>query len=209
MAKGLDCDSNCAGAVSCIVAHGYGWVARYIVPEKSQPLTRAEAEALSKAGLFIVSVWEKGNPTSAGYFNFARGLADGEEAFRAALAVGQPAGSPIYFCVDFDSTQPEIEGPIAAYFRGVRQGFGLEDGSGDPTRVYLPGVYGNGLACEWLESAGLVHFTWLAMPVDWGGADFSDWNLHQTGSATLCGLSVDTDESNVKGGGGWKLPSGG
>jgi hypothetical protein len=42
-------------------------------------------------------------------------------AYRQAIAVGQPAGSAIYFAVDFNAPSQSLR-PINQYFRGIAAG---------------------------------------------------------------------------------------
>ena len=139
---------------------------------------------------------------SAAYFSRARGLRDGQRAYRyAANVIGQPPGSPIYFAVDFDPSPSEISGVVNDYFQGVMSAFSAAG------FAYPIGVHGSGCACSWLvENTDYVTFAWLAQAEGWCGFDtFTAWNIKQTGGSTVCGLSVDLDESSGDGG-GFRLP---
>lgn len=58
-------------------------------------------------------VWETAG-TRAGFFTRAQGLADGAAAWlMATQTIGQPFGSAIYFAVDYDPTQADIDGAIS------------------------------------------------------------------------------------------------
>lgn len=139
-------------------------------------------------------VWESGYPTNADYFNKDQGASDGRVAYAYARdTIGQPAGSAIYFAVDYDASKDDIAGPITDYFDGIVESFRAE-GLGNPG--YKVGVYGSGATCRAMIAAGVVDFTWLAQSTGWAGHEsFVDWNLKQGAGTNLCGIDVDTDEA--------------
>jgi hypothetical protein len=209
VALGIDADQDVRPILSELKAQGVEFVCRYLGHStKKSPLTLSEAKAISDAGLFVVSIWESGNPTDRSYFTYAQGERDGLAAYDAAEALGQPPGTPIYFaCGDYDSPLVDVEVSFALYLQGIRDTWAEQNPNRNPTARFLLGNYGNGLACETLKARGLVHFTWLAMPTDWGGSGYAGYNIHQTHGGTIDGVDLDWDESSELGGGGWKLPS--
>lgn len=202
MARGLDANVDCAHQAQCIKQAGFDFVARYYkFVSGAQPLTRAEAIALSRAGLYIVAVYESGRPTRASYFSHAKGLQDGTRAYQYARDdIGQPPGAVIYFAVDYDASSSDLDGVITEYFGGVAEAFDQASG-GDP--AYPIGVYGSGCTCAWLLKHTNVTYAWLAMSRGWcGSRTFTGWNLKQSrANGAVCGISVDLDESNGHGGG--------
>jgi Domain of unknown function (DUF1906) len=202
MKRGLDSDTPLGPHAACLAQAGYTFACRYI-KRTASALTHAEAKALSAAGLYVVSIVEIGSPTSAGYFSYARGLEDADFAYAYARDhLIQPAGSVIYFAVDYDAALADLKGPIAAYFKGVLQAFDSASG-GHPE--YHIGVYGSGLTCSKVFMNTAVTHTWLSMSTGWRGSrTFLGWNLKQTVGGTACGVSIDEDESRGAGG-GWKV----
>jgi hypothetical protein len=202
MAQGLDADVDCSAQAQCIKDAGFDFVARYYkFTSRSQPLTRSEVVALSQAGLDLVAVYESGLPTSASYFSHARGIQDGTRAYQYARdEIRQPAGSPIYFAVDYDASPGDFQGVITEYFKGIAQAFDTASGA---TPAYPIGVYGSGSTCAWMLTHTNVTYAWLAMARGWRGSrTFAGWNLRQRVATNLvCGISVDLDESNGHGGG--------
>lgn len=196
--KGLDSPKNLAPHAADLVAKGYGWVARYLFDHSSfkDLLTHSEAVALSKAGLYIVSVWENGFPTTDGYFTAAQGGIDGAHAARHAFDAGQPAGTPIYFAVDHD-VDPHITLP---YFQQVRVGL---RGAG---AHYLAGVYGSGAVCELLHNGGFVSHTWLSQSKGWRGYldEKAVADIVQGSEVGVVGIDVDLDVSDGAAG-GWRV----
>jgi hypothetical protein len=165
-------------------------------PEKRLELP--EAELLSASGLQIAVVFQQ-RQNRVVDFSQSNGLAAGSKAYRHAKDnIGQPAGSGIYFSVDFDATNNEIRDSIAPYFEGVKQAFAEESGS---TPDYRVGAYGSGLVCKTLTAAGLTELTWLAMSRGFQGTREAlaagEFHLAQRApEATLCGLGVDFNDSN-------------
>ena len=192
MAKGFDTTANCAGVAAQLKAAGYDFVGRYYAHTGSKRLSAAEAKAVSGAGLQLVTVWEAA-PTTTRYFSRARGIDEGTSAYHAALLVGQPAGSAIYFAVDYDAPQAAIAGAIADYFRGIGDGFAAIAGNTAP--AYRIGVYGSGASCSAMIGHGLARLSWLAQSTGWSGyGTYSGWNIKQGAETTLLGLAVDPDE---------------
>lgn len=153
------------------------------LPEKR--LTRPEAEALISAGIAIGAVFQNAGD-SGDCFSAALGEADGACARDHATAeIGQPAGSAIYFAVDYDASDADIAARILPHFEAVRReiaGAGNRPG-------YRLGAYGTGRVCEALHKAGLADLTWLSNKP--GDVAFDAWTLRQDPPDSLCGLPVD------------------
>ena len=191
-----------ADRAEAIAAAGFGAVALYYfnTSQYKKQLTRDAAEKLSAAGLFIVSIYENGSPTSGAYFSAGKGAFDGDVAVRRAEAAGQPKGTWIYPTVDYDASQGDLLA-IKEYFRALNVKLFAAG--------YKTGVYGSGLVCNALKTAGLVSKTWLTQSHGWAGygqfLPFAD--LVQGRVTRLFGVDADLDTSAASGGGGWKLPS--
>src|SRR5260370_26652746 len=137
MSRGLDANVDLTAHAHCIKDAGFSFVCRYYKHTRSS-LSRAEALALSAAGLNVVVVVEAGSPTSVGYFSRAKGTADGTFAYQKARdTIKQPPGSAIYFAADYDVSQADAAGPVKSYFEGVLAAFNAESGN-DP--AYAIGV---------------------------------------------------------------------
>ena len=153
MAQGISTNLNVGGQASCLQQAGIGFVFRYysLTTQQAQKrLTKAEADLLSAAGLQIGVVYED-KPDVVEYFSNARGQQDGRNAFRYASQLPQPAGSAIYFAVDYDASPGDVAGVITDYFNGVVQGLSQAQAvAGGPS--YAIGVYGSGLVCGSIKS---------------------------------------------------------
>jgi hypothetical protein len=140
----------------------------------------------------IVAVWESHSHNPA-YFTYAEGYADAMTAYRQAESVGQPAGSAIYFAVDFDARRDALYS-VDQYFRGVAAGFAAVSGGRAKYRV---GVYGSGAVCDAVKGARLAQFSWLSNSTAWSGyRSYSDWNIKQGGR--LSSLSFDHDANEAR-----------
>lgn len=189
--SGVDSSSSCtADSIACLKQNGITFVGRYYsrtTQIAGKKLTQAEARLLSNAGLEIVAVYEDG-PTSYSYFSAARGTADATGAMQQAAAVGQPEGSAIYFTVDYDAAQNEIDGNITAYFTAIDETI---------ADAYAVGVYGSGATCEAIIAAGLAEYAWLAQSTGWTGySEFTEWAIKQGPEKSVCGLNSDTDDAH-------------
>jgi len=189
MANGLDVAQDSTPQIGCLGENGYTFICRYYnTNHPSKNLTLAEAQALSAAGITIVVVWENGFPTTAGYFSQAKGVADATAALALATAIGQPAGSAIYFAVDYDATAADVSGPVTDYFQGVASVLGAA------ATQYAAGVYGSGATCQSLLDAGLVTFSWLSQSTGFRGSKtFTAFNIKQGPEATICTMDADSD----------------
>ncbi|MBN9091611.1 MAG: DUF1906 domain-containing protein [Reyranella sp.] len=162
LANGIDTSTDCTGFAACIAADGARFVCRYYRPGSTGALTTAEAQVLVGAGLAIVAVFE-GAGNKIGWFSAQQGVADAQAALGHAASIGQPAGSAIYFAVDFDADPGEVGSAITSYFAAVNSTF---RNGGAPYRI---GVYGSGLVCSTLIGANLASLGWLSGSRGWRG----------------------------------------
>ncbi|WP_095204178.1 glycoside hydrolase domain-containing protein [Mesorhizobium carmichaelinearum] len=192
LVHGLDCATDCTAQSRAIAAAGKAFVVRYYRNGASgfPTLTAKEAKALTAAGVKIVTIWESAS-ANVSHFSRTTGLDEGTSAYKQAMLVGQPAGTPIYFAVDFDCSKDALAGSINDYFQAIASAFAA---MGNGKSAYSVGVYGSGRACTWLTAHGLVAYTWLAMSKGWSGyAAYTSWNIKQGPSDQLLPFDYDTD----------------
>jgi hypothetical protein len=178
MSRGISTNRRVTNRAACLRQQGIDFVCRYYSHTTQQPekrITPAEAAAIIQAGMKIVTVYEDG-PTNPGYFSRARGQTDATHAHAAAQEIGQPAGSAIYFAVDFDASSGTTDGPITDYFEGVKDGLAQAGAPG-----YEIGVYGSGRVCTRIkEQRNLAKYSWLAESTGWAGSgSYSTFNIKQ------------------------------
>ena len=198
MKKGLDASVDLTRFASSLKAKGYDFAGRYYnINSPSKNLSLAEAHILSKVGLNIVAVWENGFPTTTSYFNYAKGVHDGTSAYHyASEQIGQPGQTPIYFAVDFDASNADINA-IIQYFKGIQDAYNTIS-QNNP--VYSIGVYGSGLVCSKVLDSNIATFAWLSQSSGWqGSGTFNNFNIKQGLDINECpelgGVNVDPDES--------------
>jgi Domain of unknown function (DUF1906) len=169
------------------------FVARYYRDPDSSwpPLSPREAQLLSAQGLKIVAVYEY-HSADPEHFTYDGGYQDALTAYRQAQAVGQPAGSAIYFAADFN-VQDDAVGTVIDYFRGVNAGLAAAESGAH----YAVGVYGSGVVCDAVKRAGLARYAWLSNSITWDAStDYEDWDIMQ--GAPLQGLSFDNDADQTR-----------
>ncbi|MFC5547708.1 DUF1906 domain-containing protein [Massilia aerilata] len=200
--RGLDTAIELTRHAGALRSQGYDFAMRYYSNNAAKNLSLGEARALSQAGLQMGVVWET-TGTHAGYFTRAQGLADGAQAFRMAFeAIGQPFGSAIYFAVDYDPTQADLDGGISNYFTGVHAALYVAN-EGAPS--YRVGVYGSGLCCGALLEREMAALSWLSQSSGFAGsrryAEQKLYDIIQMLPARIVGadgivLSIDPDATH-------------
>ena len=183
--KGFDCATPLTAAkAKALAAAGMTFAARYLVPASMawKRLTRAEAEAISNAGMKIVSVFESTASRPAG--GAAAGTKDGQSAFKEAALVGQPPGSVIYFAVDYDAQPADYE-EIELYLRAAA----------GQTPGYPVGVYGSYAVVEEMAKRQACGHFWQTYA--WSlGIRSGHMNLYQyRNGVTVAGVMLDLNES--------------
>jgi hypothetical protein len=149
-------------------------------------LRRDESNLISMNGFKTAVVFQHHNNQFAS-FTPLRGRQDAERSLALAAENFQPRGSAIYFGVDGPWQLSYELGNVYAYFRELKARLA---GVG-----YRIGVYGSGLVCDMLLSAGLAELCWLAAPTSW--PDYHvyyqtrKWGLAQLRTSQCGGRSVD------------------
>lgn len=181
--KGFDCAAALTyETAAAFKAAGYEFVCRYYPVGLWKSLTREEAAAVSSAGLKIITVFE--TAADRALSGYEAGLEDGKCALEAAVGVGQPAGSCIYFAVDFDA-QPWQMAAITDYIRGCSEA----------TPDYTTGVYGPYSVIQNVQAAAVCSHYWQTYA--WSrGAKMGGIHVYQyQNDVTECGVGVDLNES--------------
>ena len=154
-------------------------------------LRREERNLILANGFKTAVVFQHHNNQFAS-FTAPRGHQDAKRSLTLAFENSQPQGSAIYFGVDGPwQAAYELEN-IASYFQELKAGLA---GFG-----YRIGVYGSGLVCNMLLSAGLAELCWLGAPTSW--PDYHayyqtrNWGLAQLRPSQCGGRSVDFNLAN-------------
>lgn len=139
MIYGIDCATPLTDELIVLIKNeGYQFVGRYVVPEtpalKWKALTRAEAERISNAGLYLFSIYETTGKEAVG--GKRSGIYHAEKAIARAADLGIPEYSAIYFAVDYEPLGDQQLQDVYDFFTGVY------DTMRYSSNHYLPGVYG-------------------------------------------------------------------
>lgn len=203
MIRGIDCASRLTREkASALYSLGYRFAGRYVVPTAGstawKALTLAEAEAIRASGMDILCIFEL-DAARAGRGE-AVGAQDGDLALACARALGIPAGTTLYFAVDYYPAAAEMP-QIEAYLRAA----------GARIAPYTLGVYGCYDVVEYLSARHVCRHYWQC--VAWsGGKKSANADLYQaTGNVNVAGVLVDQNE-RYREAGLWKsaaAPSGG
>lgn len=191
MAKGFDCARPVtATQARQLAAMGFTFAARYLVPARLawKRLIREEAEAITAAGMQVVSVFEtSANRPSGGA---TAGHSDGVEAFNEAHLIKQPLGSAIYFAVDYDASPKDYD-LIEQYLRAAKTAIG----------GYRVGVYGSASVIDEMARRKAADCFWQTYA--WShGVKSKNANIYQySNGQDVSGVSLDLNESF--GGEGW------
>jgi hypothetical protein len=174
---------------------GVKFVCRYLSRDPGKNLSRAEAEMLSAAGIWIVVVWE--TTADRALSGRAGGAADAQEAARHAKACGMPDGRPIYFAVDWDA-QPWQQEEINAYLDGAasvlgRERVGLYAGFGPIRRAF---------------DAGKIAFGWQTYAWSGGRWDGRAQLQQYSNDHEINGVGVDYDRAMKSDYGQWRVGAG-
>ena len=189
MSRGISTNVSLQTKADCLAAAGIAYALRYYSkPGSSKAMKPAEAVALAEAGIKIGVVYQE-NARSLGEFSEAKARAHATNAWNSAQAVNQPAGSAIYFAVDYDAELSDVRGDILNYFNEVDSTLAELAGGRNP---YHLGVYGSGRTCKFLKAnCAAVRYAWLTLSKGWADSrTYNEWDINQTwGVGTLCGLT--------------------
>ena len=167
---------------------GVSFVCRYLSPDPAKNLSRGEAAVYAAAGIDSVVVYE-GNGQIAGEVR-AIGVIAAGVAMAQARACGMPAGRPIYFAVDEETTAEAV----AEFFAGADSVLGRAG----------TGVYGSYAVCAGLFDRGLVGYAWQTDAWSNGLWDRRCQLQQYSNGHTLAGVAVDYDRSTHVDFGQWQ-----
>lgn len=196
----IDTDTNCTNHLASLKARGVTHIGRYYAAKGSKRLSKAEARAISDAGLQVFVVYEdSGDPE----LTIARGVRDAGIALAMAQDIGQPPDTAIYFAMEhlpsgYDASH--VPG-IKAYFEGIRR----------TLPAYKIGCYSNGTTLRALLDAQLIDYAWVSASTSFAGSrEFlktDRWHLAQR-KVDLNWGGVSTDTNDMQGDfGAWALPA--
>jgi peptidoglycan hydrolase-like protein with peptidoglycan-binding domain len=186
-----------------VKAAKYATVGRYLanVPgsTKNKKIQPGEIATIFAAGLSLFPIYQA-NGRVVTDFTYPQGFANALEAHDAARGYGFEPATTLYFAVDYDATQDEIESHIVPYFHGVEAGLRSRG------KVYAHGVYGSRNLCAQVSSQTYARFSFVSgMSTGFSGnMGFPlppNWSFNQIQTLTLGSGTGKIDiDKNVKSG---------
>lgn len=169
--------------------NGISIVGRYLTGD-SKSLRPGEAQRLLNAGIRFFPIFQETYYSDdVTKYNYNLGVSDARKAISKARQYGIPAGNIIYFAIDFDPTQDQIDTYVVPYFQAIKENIG----------EYCVGVYGTRNVCWNLINIAKASFVsdmstgysgnkGFKMPRNWNFDQFSEikgigttkWDLDKT-----------------------------
>ncbi|MFD0824622.1 glycoside hydrolase domain-containing protein [Neobacillus sp. M.A.Huq-85] len=178
--NGFDCATKLtAASAKTLKDLGFSYVARYL-GNSWKTFDAVEARVIQEAGLKLISIAQK-SANYPGYHTKAQGMTDAKDAEIYAKLVGQPAGSAIYFVVDFDAQACDME-RILDYVDGLKA----------TIKNYKVGLYGSYAVI--MEVKDKVDYYWQTFA--WSNGKVADHiNMHQyQNDVKAAGIAIDRNE---------------
>ncbi len=179
---------------------GIRYIGRYLTNVANgydKKMTSEEVQILLKAGLKIFPIFQE-SPNSTVLptdFDFWRGQDDAKKAIKAALNLGITKDTVIYFALDCDMMEDEINNYAIPYFEGIKEIFDFYD------KCYKIGVYGTRNSCNKVCNAGYAVNSFVAdmssgysgnlgylMPQTWAFEQYIEYRNY-----TIAGHTLDID----------------
>ena len=128
--------------------------------KRDKNLTSSEINRITAGGLSIFPIYEDGGYEES-YFTSVQGYKDAFIASTAARNLGFPEGATIYFAVDVDVQDGDIDGTVGQYMSGVINGLASTE--------FKPGVYGTRNVCLHGKELGMTYSFVADMSYGWSG----------------------------------------
>ncbi|MDX3853439.1 glycoside hydrolase domain-containing protein [Streptomyces sp. AK02-01A] len=142
----------------------YRVVGRYLYDPPGSTLDKeikpGELRTIFENGLKVFPIYQD-NARELADFTYGQGYQHALNAHQLASGYGFNRGTVIYFAVDYDATQEEIDSAIVPYFQGVSAGLA---GQG---KKYLHGVYGSRNVCSNVTNKTFARYSFVS-GMSWG-----------------------------------------
>lgn len=197
--------------VKVLKANGYGIIGRYLTGTvggiRSKAMTRRELSILTENGIRVFPIYQDGG-WYVEYFVPGRGTIDAYKAINAAYELGFQEGTTIYFAVDFDAYDYQVDGLIIPYMWEIREVFD-KLGKEIPLPEYKLGVYGARNTClKCLQdskvrtdysfvanmSTGFSGNLGFPMPYNWSFGQFFETDIESVVNNEFVSLRIDKND---------------
>ncbi|MFG2307549.1 glycoside hydrolase domain-containing protein [Streptomyces sp. NPDC048566] len=180
--------------------NGYRIVGRYLYhpdPSYEKQIQPGELETILANKLKVFPIFQvHGRDVSE--YKYEIGYQHALKAHEMAEGFGINRGTTIYFAVDYDTTQEEIDGHVIQYFQGVASGLASRG------KKYVHGVYGSRNVCINVTNKTYARYSFVS-GMSWGFSGNlgfplpSNWSFNQikeTGGISIPGsdpIDLDND----------------
>lgn len=200
-----------------LYAAGFRYVGRYLTGDLvisgtrvAKNLLRPEMTDIFRAKLRLFVIFqdprqyytENPNATDiSNYFTETRGYADAEKAFSAAKTLGVPRNEIIYFAVDYDFMESQVNSRVIPYFKGIN------DYANSVGKIFRIGIYASRNTCTLVKNAGYSISSFVAdlstgysgnmgfpLPEDWAFDQIKEY-----GTGAYPGVSISIDKNVASG----------
>ena len=142
---------------------GFTHVGRYLTgyvgsEHKPKFLTLEEINNIQEAGLAVFPIYQDGGYYLEYFQNSSQGTSDAQMAIVAAERIGVPANTTIYFAVDFDCYEYQMNAFITPYFKKINFVFNSEKN----TKNYKVGIYAPRYICTRISKLGYADTSFVA-----------------------------------------------
>lgn len=173
---------------------GFRYVGRYLTGNikgfrgkaVSKHLTEQELQNITKAGLRTFLIFQDHNGHNVRAFSINQGIEDAQKALAALKKLGVQKGAVVYFSVDCDPFESQINKMIVPYFETINRIF-RETG-------YVVGVYGSRMLCRIISEKRLARYSFVGditsmhhgniaqkMPSNWAFDQFFETKIKYSG----------------------------
>lgn len=188
-ASGIDTATQLSQAqIQTLVQNGFHTVGRYLTGsvgtgenKRDKFLTFEELQNLFSAGMSVFPIYQDGGWDQS-YFTSSQGASDAQVAGKTATDLSIPIGTFIYFAVDVDIQDGDIDGTVIPYFEAISNG--LKDFG------YQVGIYGTRNVCQRALEKGFATFAFVSdmstgysgnlgfsMPQQWAFDQFNELSI--------------------------------
>ncbi|WP_026449422.1 glycoside hydrolase domain-containing protein [Actinopolyspora mortivallis] len=138
---------------------GYRVIGRYLdEPEDgthNKEIQPGELQNIFDGGLRVFPIWQY-HGREVTYFTYSRGYQHGLKAHERAEHYGFNNGTVIYFAVDYDATDAQIDQYIRPYF------FGVQAALSSNGKKYIAGVYGSRNVCSRISDEAYARYSFVS-----------------------------------------------
>lgn len=199
-ANACDCSTRLTPTIAQdLYNDGFRYIGRYLTKVTGgldKNLTKDEITTILSNGLNIFPIFQEDSSTVE-YFSYEQGLVDASKALNAAKSLAIPYDTTIYFAVDCDMTDEQIDNYAMPHFLAIYTYFTEQNSP------YKIGIYGSRNVCTRISNAGYAIYSFVSdmssgysgnlgysIPLNWSFEQFNEVSAYPLSSGTI-GLDYD------------------